>query len=339
LELSVNAGSFTYLDGSAFTQNGYTGPISGCCLNPLAGLNAFHGNSPSYPSYIESQADLPVVAGDDVVIRFREANDYSVSADGWYLDDVEVGYCAAVGTETPVVTETPTSDVTETPVDTETPVATDTPEGPTETPTSTEVPGTELIQNGDFENLGTDGKPDVTPWVVKNSSGDKAKCNKDKDGDGIPDKIFSNTGDCAFVFKGVAGDAGKLEQTLDLTGVTLGVGDALNLTFAAQTKGGATGKSKVVFKYGDDTKTKISVNITDTVDVYVPFAGSESLTSTDVTKAKINFKMTVESGKVYVDGVSLRLVSAGGGTPTEEPTVEATATETPSARLNGSSKQ
>jgi hypothetical protein len=236
-------------------------------------------------------------------------------------------------------TETPTEVVTET----------NTPGGPTETPTDeptstpTETPeGTELIDNGDFELLGSDGKPDLTPWVVKNSSGDKAKCNKDKDGDGIPDKIFANTGNCAFVFKGVVGDTGKLEQTIDLTGVTLGVGDALNLTFAAQSKGGGLAKSKVVFKYGDDTKTKISVNTTDTADLYAPFAGSESLTSTDVVKSKISFKMTTESGKVYVDGVSLRLVSAATETPTEEATVAETETpaatetptDTPAPRLN-----
>jgi len=356
VEVSVNGGPFTYLPNSAFTAVGYNAPISSCCLNPLAGLEAFTLTNPDYPNYSVSEAVLPAVAGDDIVVRFREANDFSVSDDGWYLDDVEVSYCVAsiteTPTETPDVTNTPTETPTETPTDTpdvtETPIPSDTPteeptadvtntpEEPTATATATELPGTELIGNGDFEVLDGEGKPDVTPWVVKNSSGDKAKCNKDKDGDGIPDKIFANTGNCAFVFKGVAGDAGKLEQTLDLTGVTLGVGDALNLTFAAQTKGGGLGKSKTVFKYGDGTKTKISVDITDTTDLYAPFAGSETLTSTDVTKAKINFKMTTEAGKVYVDGISLRLVSAGGGgTPTEEPTVEATPSETPAARLNG----
>jgi hypothetical protein len=256
------------------------------------------------------------------------------------VDDVSLVIIPGGGaTNTP--TEEPTVETT--PTETETPGgATETPtDEPTATPTETPE-GTELIDNGDFELLGSDGKPDLTPWVVKNSSGDKAKCNKDKDGDGIPDKIFANTGNCAFVFKGLPGDAGKLEQTIDLTGVTLGVGDALNLTFAAQSKGSGLAKSKVVFKYGDDTKTKISVNTTDTADLYAPFAGSESLTSTDVVKSKISFKMTTESGKVYVDGVSLRLVSAATETPTEEATVAETETpaatetptDTPAPRLN-----
>jgi hypothetical protein len=243
----------------------------------------------------------------------------------------------------------PTNTPTDTPTDF--PTETNTPGGPTETPTdeptstpTEEPPGVELIVNGDFENLGTDGKPDVTPWTIKNASGDKAKCNKDKDGDGIPDKIFANTGNCAFVFKGFPSDAGKIQQTIDLTGVTLGVGDALNLTFAAQTKGGGPAKAKLVFKYGDDTKTKVSVDVTDTADVYAPFAGTGSLTSTDVVKSKLSFKMTTEAGKVYVDTVSLRLVSAATETPTEEATVPETETpaetetptETPAPRLNSS---
>jgi hypothetical protein len=232
------------------------------------------------------------------------------------LDDVSLVIVPGGG-ETNTPTEEPTSDVTEEPT-----------EEPTATPTD-EPPGVELIQNGDFEALDSEGKPDVTPWVIKNATGDKGKCNKDKDGDGIPDKIFANTGDCAFQFKGVPSDAGKIQQTLDLTGVTMGVGDTLNLTFAAQTKGEGLGKGKLVFKYADDTKTKISIDITSTSDVYAPFAGSETLTSADVAKAKINFKMTTESGKVYLDTVSLRLVAAETGTPTEEPTSDGTATETP----------
>jgi hypothetical protein len=333
LEVDTNGGGFTYVDSSAFTEGAYTAVISTGFSSPIGGLAAFTGTAGGYG---DSQADLAAVAGDTIILRFREANDISVSQVGWSLDDVEVGYCAELATETPDgPTSTPTDAATEVPTD----VPTNTPGGPTETATPTEEPpGTELLDNGDFENLDGDGKPDITPWVVKNSSGDKAKCNKDKDGDGIPDKIFANTGNCAFAFKGVTAEAGKLEQTIDLTGLTLNVGDTLNLTFAAQTKGGGEGKAKVVFKYGDDTKTKISVTVGATDDVYAPFAGTADLTSADITKSKINFKMTTEVGKMYVDGVSLRLVAAAGGTPTEEPTVEATPTETetPAARLNSS---
>jgi hypothetical protein len=181
-----------------------------------------------------------------------------------------------------------------------------TPETPTETPTPTDIPGSELVQNGDFENLGTDGKPDVTPWTIKNASGDKAKCNKDKDGDGIPDKIVAHTGDCAFQFKNVLGEAGKIQQTLDLSSVIPTIGDTLNLSVFVQGKSGATVKTKVVVKYSDDTKTKISVE-SDGSEVYTEFTGSETLTNDDITKAKINLKSSQTAGKAYVDDVSLIL--------------------------------
>jgi hypothetical protein len=234
----------------------------------------------------------------------------------------------ATNTPEPTATDTPeepttvpTDEPTNTPGGpTETPTDTNTPGGPTETPTDgpTETPteevGVELVVNGGFENLGGDGKPDVTPWAIKNASGDKAKCNKDKDGDGIPDKIFSNTGDCAFVFKGVAGEAGKIQQTLDLSAVVPAVGDGLNLSLFAQSGGGATVKTKVVFKYGDDTKSKITVE-SDGTETYTEFTGSEVLTSADVAKAKVNVSTKSTSGKVNVDDVSLRYLAASSLIP------------------------
>jgi len=220
-------------------------------------------------------------------------------------------------------TVTPTEPPTEVPTDG--PTSTPTPITPTPTPsaTNTETPGNELVVNGSFETLGSDGKPDLTPWTVKNSSGDKAKCNKDKDGDGVPDKIFAFVGNCAFVFKGVVGDAGKIQQNLSVTGVTLAVGDDVNLLFAAQTKGGGSGNTKVVVKYGDDTKAKISTDITETNDLYQLFAGTTTLTSTDIIKVKLGIKGS-DTGKVYVDDVSVKVVA--GEVPTEEPTVEETPT-------------
>jgi hypothetical protein len=233
-------------------------------------------------------------------------------------------------TDEPTATDAPATE-TETPSG---PTATETPVTPTATPsaTNTDTPGNELVVNGGFENLASDGKPDLTPWVVKNSSGDKAKCNKDKDGDGVPDKVVAFAGNCAFQFKNVVADAGKLQQTLSVAGVTLNVGDAVNLLLAAQTKGDATAKVKVVVKYGDDTKSKISTDITNTDDVYQLFTGTTALTSTDVAKAKIGIKTDSTSGKVYVDDISVKVLAPVVATevptdaPTEEPTLEETAT-------------
>jgi hypothetical protein len=196
---------------------------------------------------------------------------------------------------------------------TATPTATPT-DGPTPTPTATEFAGTELIQNGGFENLGGDGKPDITPWIVKNSSGDKAKCNKDKDGDGIPDKIVANTGECAFQFKNVVGEAGKLEQTISLGSIIPTVGDTLTLNVAGKTTGGALGKVKVVVKYSDDTKTKITVDL-DNPDAYAIESGNGTLTNTTIVKFKLSSKSSSTAGKIYVDDVSLIHESAASVIP------------------------
>ncbi|MBC8098732.1 MAG: S8 family serine peptidase, partial [Armatimonadetes bacterium] len=108
-------------------------------------------------------------------------------------------------TATPVATGTP--DLTGTP--TATPVITETP-----TVTSTPIAGTELIDNGGFELLGSDGKPNLTPWTIANASSDQGKCNKA----GKPP--VANTGNCAYRSKGREGENSKLSQIVDLTGLT-----------------------------------------------------------------------------------------------------------------------
>jgi hypothetical protein len=308
-------------------------------LPEVQGVYEWHINSdePVGRDYNDAIQDSGESSADLRQPYLYEANAYRSSDH----DPVVIDLFGDESTPTPFLTETetPTPEVTETSTDTntpggptETPTDTSTPddstETPTETPTSTDLPGTELIINGGFENLGSDGKPDVTPWVIKNATGDKAKCNKDKDGDGIPDKIFAHTGNCAFVFKGVAGEAGKIQQNLDLSGIVPAPGDTLNLSFFAQSKGGATVKAKVVFKYGDGTKTKITV-VTNGSETYTEFTGSETLTSADVTKAKANVGTKSTSGKINVDDVSLRHLAGAGSTP------EPTSTDTPAARLNG----
>jgi hypothetical protein len=102
----------------------------------------------------------------------------------------------------------------------------------------------ELVENGGFE--ATDLRaPVLDPWTVKNGVGDKSKCNKDKDGDGVPDKFFSHTGECAFRFKGGAGENSKLTQIIDISGVMFSSGDTLDLLAYIDAGSAATGKVKV----------------------------------------------------------------------------------------------
>jgi large repetitive protein len=204
-------------------------------------------------------------------------------------------------TETPSMTSTPDLTQTATPtVD-----VTNTAEAPT--PTPTEDTGIELVENGDFEAKGLEGKPDLAPWVLKNGTQDKIKCNKDKDGDGTADKIFAHQGECAFMFKGGAGESAKLEQTIGMTGVTFAPGDTLTLTgFANASRSSVSGKIKVVVKYGDDTpKSKISMGLAKT-DGYEPFTETEVISSANVVKLKLSVNHRSLDGKVFLDGLSLK---------------------------------
>ena len=88
VEISTNGGaSWTDL-GPQFTQNGYTGTISGSFSSPIAGRPAFTGTR---SSYLQSVADLTPYAGQSVLVRFRMASDISVAATGWWVDDVSIG--------------------------------------------------------------------------------------------------------------------------------------------------------------------------------------------------------------------------------------------------------
>ncbi len=77
LYISVNGGSFVYVEGAKFTENGYnTGNLIGA--HALGGLTAFGGISPGHAAetYITSTAGpFPFGAGDIVQFQFLMAND------------------------------------------------------------------------------------------------------------------------------------------------------------------------------------------------------------------------------------------------------------------------
>jgi len=308
---TIPAGSILVVD--VFTPEGQTEGNSF-----FIGSNAGGQNDPSYLAATDCGVSEPT---DTATIGFPNMHIVMV-VNG---DD---GGAANTPTETP--TDEPTATATDEP--------TNTPGGPTETPTDippatvtptvTEPPGTELLINGDFENRNSEGKPEITPWTIKNATGDKGKCSKDFDGDGVIDKYFAHTGDCAFRFKGKPAEAGKLQQVIDLSSISLNVGDTINLYYHAQTTGGGTGKNKVVIKHSDDVKTKISTEIGDTGGVYLPFVGSATVSDSNVIKAKIKFKMTSEFGKLFLDSVHLHVVAGSTATPTEEATSDGTETAT-----------
>jgi hypothetical protein len=92
LEASTDGGTiWTQLGGTRLLTDPYDGPISTCCSNPLAGLNAWYGNNPQ--PYLNSVVDITSYVGQTVQFRFRLGSDSTVSAPGWYIDDVVVKTC------------------------------------------------------------------------------------------------------------------------------------------------------------------------------------------------------------------------------------------------------
>jgi subtilisin-like proprotein convertase family protein len=188
-----------------------------------------------------------------------------------------------------------------------TPDPTATPNGPTATPTENPSGGTQLVVNGGFETLDTEGKPVITPWEVKNETGDKVKCNKEG-------KEFAFSGNCAFRFKGGVGEDSGLKQTLDLSAVTPQQGDAIDVFWAMNVPGGSVGKVKMTIKYDDtDQATKITGDLFETAGYEVwgtPVDEPLILLSSNVQKMKFSISHKSESGKVYFDNVSVTHIPA-----------------------------
>jgi hypothetical protein len=155
---------------------------------------------------------------------------------------------------------------------------------------------TNLVSNGDFEE-------ELTDWTVKNAVGDKVKCNKE-------DKVFSNTGECAFRFKGGAGENSKIQQVLDITGATFVAGETLDLSAFVNGGASAVGTVKISVTYGDSTlPTKLKTSL-PTSGAYTELTGSVDIDSVAVTKVKLMFTNKSTSGKIYIDTVNVTQAAA-----------------------------
>jgi hypothetical protein len=92
--------------GGSFEQGGYNGVISNCCGNPLAGRQAWTGNS---GGFITTIVNVPV-ALNGVVLRWRMGSDISGAGEGWRIDSViiEEPHKQTPAPPTPTLTPTPT---------------------------------------------------------------------------------------------------------------------------------------------------------------------------------------------------------------------------------------
>jgi hypothetical protein len=112
LEISsfyINNGEFTDITdpavGGSFVTGGYNATIATGTGSPIAGRQAWSGNS---GGFITTAVNLPLLVVDGK-LRWRMASDNSGSSEGWRIDNVMVIYCRLTGTPTPRPTPTPRS--------------------------------------------------------------------------------------------------------------------------------------------------------------------------------------------------------------------------------------
>jgi hypothetical protein len=107
VEISISGGGFTDIlsAGGAFVSGGYNQTISTCCGNPLAGRQAWSGNS---SGFVTTTVTLPAAAaGQNIQLRWRLGSDSSVAGTGWYVDTVsvsQISYACCSGVPVPTLT-------------------------------------------------------------------------------------------------------------------------------------------------------------------------------------------------------------------------------------------
>lgn len=175
----------------------------------------------------------------------------------------------------------------------------------------------QMLENGGFED---DDSPD---WTVKRGTGDKVKCNKDKNGDGDTfdpeDKIFSGSGDCAFLFKGGLGENSVIQQNVSPAWQQFSPGDTLSFAMWLNAGPNVNGKATIKVSYFDATPTdKINVPMAETDD-YDTLTGAITIASPNVNRIKVSIKHRSPAGRAFVDNVSLRLTKASVTNPGYQP--------------------
>jgi hypothetical protein len=137
LEFSMDGGQ-TFQDittWGSFVTGGYNRTISADRGSPIAGRQAWSGNS---QGFITTTVELPPELF-NAVLRWRMASDSSGSSEGWRVDTTNIVWCHFSGTPspTPTLPPTPTATPTATATATLTPTPTST---ATPTPTGTASP-------------------------------------------------------------------------------------------------------------------------------------------------------------------------------------------------------
>jgi hypothetical protein len=77
--------------GGTFVLGGYNGTINSCCGNPLAGRQAWTGNSAGFID--TTVVSLPGGCLKQLILRWRMGSDNSISGEGWRIDNVNIAQC------------------------------------------------------------------------------------------------------------------------------------------------------------------------------------------------------------------------------------------------------
>jgi hypothetical protein len=166
----------------------------------------------------------------------------------------------------------------------------------------------QLVVNGGFEAYAQDTKIPAN-WTLKDGSKDKVKCNS-------ANKTVAFAGLCAFMFKGGAGESAQLKQ--DTATATLGLGAGDTMKFSGYFNGSNVPPSsayiQVNVKYTAPNLPKEKVRITLPPGTYAYTTQAADITIDGaVEKINLKAKNTGQSGKFYLDNVSLVLQGFGGG--------------------------
>jgi hypothetical protein len=106
LEISTNGGSIfedILAAGGTFVMGGYNRTIANDRGSPIAGRQAWSGNS---QGFITTVVNVPLFP--NTKLRWRMATDTSGSSEGWRVDTVTISWCEPVPCQTPTAPPRPT---------------------------------------------------------------------------------------------------------------------------------------------------------------------------------------------------------------------------------------
>ena len=113
LEISIGGGAFTDIitAGGTFVMGGYNRTTSPDRGSPIAGRQAWSGNSEGFITTVVNIPPMPIQLS-TIRLRWRMASDTSGSNEDWRVDTVSFTWCEGHGPCTP----TPTPPITPTPL-------------------------------------------------------------------------------------------------------------------------------------------------------------------------------------------------------------------------------